>query len=72
MEDPILQAHLATHYATSLWMLVCLPLGILAGLLSQLFLTALIGLRSRLKSPGGILPAWSHPAIGGRSAGCWE
>ena len=68
-EDPILQAHLATHYATSLWMLVCLPLGILAGLLSQLFLTALIGLRSRLKSPGGILPAWSHPAIGGALCG---
>ncbi len=31
-EDPIVQTHLGLHYQTSLWMLVAIPLGLVAGL----------------------------------------
>ncbi|MEZ5301507.1 MAG: chloride channel protein [Verrucomicrobiales bacterium] len=66
-EDPVLPAHLAAHYDTSLWMLVALPMGLAAGLLGHGFVRLVLGVRAGFrKSP---LPPWSRPALGGALCG---
>ncbi|MGE9267790.1 MAG: chloride channel protein, partial [Verrucomicrobiales bacterium] len=66
-EDPILDTHLISDYATSPWMLVAIPLGITAGLLGHLFSSSVLKLRElNRRSP---LPRWLSPALGGLSCG---
>ena len=67
-EDPVITARIAEDYVTSWWMLVCLPLGILAGLLGHFFVRGILNLRFwfRERCP---LPAWVRPASGGLCCG---
>ena len=67
-EDPILSTHLQTNYQTSAWMLVAIPLGILAGLLGHCFTTSTLTIRGFFKARKP-LPMWALPASGGLSCG---
>jgi len=67
-EDPVLAGHLAMHYDTSAWMLVAVPLGLVAGVLGHVFVASLLGLRGTLIRRK-ILPVWLRPASGGLACG---
>ncbi|MGD7654045.1 MAG: chloride channel protein [Verrucomicrobiales bacterium] len=67
-EDPVISAKLALDYQTSAWMLVALPLGLLAGLIGHLFVRSTLNLRGFFKSRRN-LPAWVAPMAGGLSCG---
>lgn len=67
-EDPVLPARLAEDYQTSAWMLVALPLGVIAGLLGHGFVRSLLGMRGHF-SCGSALPSWLRPATGGLACG---
>jgi CIC family chloride channel protein len=68
-EDPIVQTHLGLHYQTSLWMLVAIPLGLVAGLFGPIFTGSILRLRQFLKTRKHV-PLWLRPATGGLVIGC--
>lgn len=68
-DQPILSGHLETDYHVSIWMLVAIPLGFLAGLLGHLVVSALLRLRGFLRSNKRWCPLWMQPAIGGLLCG---
>jgi len=57
----------SVEFATEPWMLVCLVLGPVAGLLGHLFVTSLLKARARARTL--TMPAWVRPAAGGLSVG---
>ncbi len=67
-EDPVLSIHLSLHYQTAVWMLVALPLGVLAGLLGHFFVSAVLGVRGTSLRQKAI-PQWLAPAFGGLMCG---
>lgn len=67
-EDPVLPARLSEDYKTSMWMLVALPLGVIAGLLGHGFVRSLLGVRKRFAGSSA-LPSWLRPAAGGLACG---
>jgi len=62
--DPVLSTHLALHYQTAGWMLVAIPLGVIAGFLGHFFVGAILGLRRWIRDCRW-LKSWYAPAIGG-------
>lgn len=68
-DDPILSGHLETDYRVSLWMLVAIPLGLLAGILGHVVVTALLRTRGFLRARKRWLPLWLQPALGGLICG---
>ena len=74
-EDPLLAVHFSRELPTASWMLVVLPLGLIAGLSGHVFTQALLYLRKRVST--WQLPEFLKPALGGLGAGClgllaWE
>lgn len=67
--DPVVQTHLGLHYQTALWMLVAIPLGVVAGLFGPLFTGSILRLRQFIKGRKQ-LPMWLRPASGGLVMGC--
>ncbi len=67
-EEPVLSANLFEHYQTSVWMLVAIPLGIVAGFAGHLFSTSVLGLRKKFLNTK-VFPSWFIPALGGLSCG---
>jgi chloride channel protein, CIC family len=67
-EEPILPAKIFQDFKTSPWMLVALPIGLMAGLCGQLFTSSILKLRQwfSLRLLGG---GWLNPAIGGLACG---
>ena len=66
-EHAALQAD-TTFFTTSWWMLICLVMGPVAGLLGHLFTGMLLTLRARFKQ-WQKMPNWLKPALGGLSVG---
>lgn len=66
--DPVISHHLQQHYQTAAWMLVALPLGLVAGCLGHLFVGAVLGLRRKVKAASW-LKSWYTPALGGLLCG---
>lgn len=66
--DPVLPAKLSENYQTSLWMLVALPLGVIAGFLGHGFVRSLLGVRKQF-SGSRLLPSWLRPTFGGLTCG---
>jgi CIC family chloride channel protein len=56
------------YFTTSWWMLICLLIGPIAGLLGYLFTVTLLHLRANFKQ-WKQLPDWAKPAVGGLSVG---
>ncbi|MCP5543164.1 MAG: chloride channel protein [Akkermansiaceae bacterium] len=67
-EDPVLGAKIAADYTTSAWMLIALPLGLLAGLIGHGFVISVLRLRKWFRGSCP-LPSWLAPAAGGLSCG---
>ncbi|MBT8038437.1 MAG: chloride channel protein [Verrucomicrobiae bacterium] len=67
-EDPVISTHLSLDYETAAWMLVALPLGLLAGGFGHFFVGAVIGGRRWVRSKIW-LRSWYAPAIGGLLCG---
>ena len=67
-DAPILSQQLDLSYKTSGWMLVAIPLGVVAGLLGHLFVSVILKLRKRLKGTPRKL-RWMLPGIGGLCCG---
>ena len=67
-EDPILASHLNKEFITSPWMIVGIPMGLMAGLLGHFFVSSVLSLRSRFKVKMANM-SWLTPAIGGLSCG---
>jgi len=67
-EDPVLSTHLSLHYQTAGWMLVAIPLGVVAGFLGHFFVGSILVLRRWVKSCRWLL-SWYAPAIGGLLCG---
>lgn len=67
-EDPVLHIDLGTDIQTAPWMLVALPLGLVAALVGTGFVRALLITRERIKAIERI-PAWLKPALGGLLCG---
>ena len=68
-DQPILSGHLETEYHVSAWMLVAIPLGLLAGLLGHLVVNSLLSMRGLLRRQQRWFPAWPQPAFGGLACG---
>ncbi len=73
VERSLLGEHSALHatrevFETSWWMLVCLVLGPVSGLLGHVFTRLLLALRERFKQWHS-MPSWARPALGGLSVG---
>ena len=73
IERSLLGHHSALHatrdaFETSWWMLICLAIGPIAGVLGHLFSAMLLALRARFKQWEQI-PNWVKPGIGGLSVG---
>lgn len=68
-DQPILSGHLETDYTLSLWMLVAIPLGLLAGLLGHFTVSSLLKLRGTLRNGKHWCPLWIQPALGGLICG---
>ena len=68
-EDPVVNTHLGLHYQTSLWMLVAIPLGMVAGIFGPIFTGSILRLRQFLKTRK-LFPIWLRPATGGLVVGC--
>lgn len=73
VERSLLGEHSALHattevFETSWWMLVCLLIGPISGLLGHGFTTLLLLLRGRFKQ-WQRFPTWAKPALGGLSVG---
>ena len=73
VERSILGEHSALQanreaFATSTWMLVCLLIGPVSGLLGHAFTTLLLALRERFQQ-WQRFPNWAKPALGGLSVG---
>jgi CIC family chloride channel protein len=69
-ENPVISTHLALHYQTAGWMLVAIPLGIVAGFLGHFFVGAILGLRRWIRNRSW-LSSWYAPAIGGLLCGAF-
>jgi CIC family chloride channel protein len=67
-EQPVISHHLLLHYETAGWMLVALPLGLLAGCLGHLFVGSILSLRRWVRTRSW-LRSWYAPAIGGLLCG---
>lgn len=67
-EQPVISHHLSLDYETAGWMLVALPLGLVAGCLGHLFVGAVLGLRRWVKTRSW-LKSWYAPALGGLLCG---
>jgi CIC family chloride channel protein len=65
--NPIYRVNLAP-FEIDWWMLVCLPIGVLAGLIGHFFIKYLLDTRQRVKSWEAI-PPWAKPALGGLGMG---
>ena len=68
-DDPIFAGHLDINYHISLWMLVALPLGVVAGVLGHVMVRSILALRAGLYRGRHLLPLWSQPAFGGLLCG---
>ncbi|MGB0409839.1 MAG: chloride channel protein [Opitutales bacterium] len=73
VERSLLGEHSALHatreaFETSWWMLICLLIGPISGLLGHAFSSLLLGLRGRFKQ-WTQFPGWAKPALGGLSVG---
>jgi CIC family chloride channel protein len=68
-DQPILSGHLQTDYHVSLWMLVAIPLGLLAGFLGHLVVSSLLKVRGVLRDQKSWFPLWLQPAVGGLLCG---
>lgn len=67
-EEPILPAKIFQDFKTAPWMLVALPLGLLAGSSGHLFSSCVLQLRHWFtRRPFGY--AWINPAVGGLACG---
>ena len=69
-EDPVLATHLSLHYQTAGWMLVAIPLGIVAGFLGHFFVGSVLVLRRWIRDRSW-LRSWYAPAIGGFLCGAF-
>lgn len=67
-EDPVIDTHLSFDYQTSIWMLVAIPLGVIAGLLGHFFVGSIITLRRAIRSRSW-LNKWYTAGIGGLFCG---
>lgn len=67
-EQPVISHHLLLHYETAGWMLVALPLGLIAGCLGHFFVGAILSLRRWVRTRSW-LRSWYAPAIGGLLCG---
>ncbi len=73
VERSLLGEHSALHatrevFETSWWMLICLVIGPVSGILGHLFNAMLLGLRERFKQWQSF-PTWAKPALGGLCVG---
>jgi chloride channel protein, CIC family len=66
-EHPVFALSLPAFH-TDWWMLVCLPLGLLAAVSGHLFVRSVLHLRERVRQVRG-LPLWLRPALGGLVVG---
>lgn len=68
-EDPVFTCHLINQeFSTSPWMIVGIPMGLIAGLLGHLFVSSILGLRGKLRSRFQKY-RWLTPGIGGICCG---
>lgn len=67
-EQPVIAHHLQLHYQTAGWMLVAIPLGLVAGFLGHGFVGSVLGLRRWVKNQRW-LKSWYSPALGGLLCG---
>ncbi|MCV6626371.1 MAG: chloride channel protein, partial [Cellvibrionaceae bacterium] len=68
-EDPILASDfISKEFVTSPWMVVGVPMGVIAGLLGHFFVSSVLGLRLRCKHTFAQW-SWLTPAIGGLCCG---
>lgn len=68
-EDPVLDSHfINAEFITSPWMIVGIPMGVIAGFLGHFFVSSILGVRGLCKNR---LEKWSwlNPAIGGICCG---
>jgi len=74
-EDPVLPSRLLADFQTSPWMLVALPLGIVAGFVGHAFVGSTLLLRQWFRNRGGglswLAPAWGGLACGILALGAW-
>ncbi len=68
--DPVISTHLTLHYQTAVWMLVAIPLGVVAGFLGHLFVESILRLRRWIRDCRW-LKSWYAPAIGGLLCGAF-
>ncbi|MGJ8672464.1 chloride channel protein [Rubritalea sp.] len=68
-EDPILASDfISKEFITAPWMVVGIPMGIIAGFLGHFFVSSVLGLRLRFKTKCANY-SWLTPAIGGLCCG---
>ncbi|MFC4994936.1 chloride channel protein [Rubritalea tangerina] len=68
-EDPILaSAVISKEFITSPWMIVGVPMGLIAGLLGHFFVSSVLNLRAQFKSRLSAC-SWLAPALGGLCCG---
>ncbi len=65
--NPVYLVHLLP-FDTDLWMLICLPIGILGGIFAHIFVTGLLNTRQFFLN-WKQCPNWGKPAIGGLAMG---
>ncbi len=67
-EDPVIKTLKGVQFTTEPWMLIAIPLGILAGFIGHYFVYAILESRQYVKNVKSV-PAWVKPAIGGLCTG---
>ncbi|GAA5494178.1 H(+)/Cl(-) exchange transporter ClcA [Rubritalea halochordaticola] len=68
-EDPILDSHFINEeFITSPWMVVGIPMGVIAGLLGHVFVSSVLGVRGLCKNRFAKW-SWLTPAVGGVCCG---
>jgi CIC family chloride channel protein len=68
-EDPILASDFITkEFITSPWMIVGIPMGVIAGFLGHFFVSSVLGLRAKFKTQFSNF-SWLTPAVGGLCCG---
>lgn len=63
--DPIYDIPTMPEYDVDWWMLICIPIGIAAGVLGSFYLWSILAVRQYILHEQKVLPIWARPAIGG-------
>ena len=67
-EDPVIPILKGIEYTTSWWMLIAVPLGVIAGYFGHFFVRGLLAMRGSFRK-NKTIPVWGKPALGGLSCG---